>query len=436
VRGGDLCAVNLFSRIKSFFSEKEERSTSGLESPARWFLDSFGNSSSAGVPVNDDTALALSAVYSCCKVLSESIASLPVSVYQKRDGRTELAETSAANAIIAYPSPLYGSYHFRATMMLHLSLCGNAYALIERDSRMKPKRLTILPPRMVEPFVYKGELYYEYNGSVDGTEAAKRYIFKDYEVFHIRGLTYTGIKGKNVIETHRETIGKGLSADKFTASMFKNGTASKFVLRHPAKLTMEQVASMRNSWLINNTGAENVGKPPILENGMDIKPISLSAEDTQYIAQAKLTKEDIASIYRVPLHLIGHLDRATFNNIEHMSLDFITQTLRPIVRMWEEEINVKLLSVSERKDHFARFNFEGMLRADSKARAEFYTKMFGIGVFSQNEIRSLENLNPVEGGDAYYIPLNMINPTEAVKVGQPNSDLNDEEGASTEGASA
>ena len=177
---------------------------------------------------------------------------------------------------------------------------------------------------------------------------------------------------------------------------------------------------MRTTWNSKYTGTEQAGGVIVLENGMEYTPLTLKPADAQFIETSKLSIADIARIYRVPLHMIGELDRATFNNIEHLSLEFVRNTLRPWLKNWEQELQRKLLTAAEKKTMFFRFNVDALLRGDTTARTAYYRTMFSVGAMSQNDIRGLENMNKVEGGDTYYRPLNMVDILEPADAGLTN----------------
>ena len=402
-----------------FRSSPENPSTS-LSDPATWLVDAWGGRTKSGVAVTDESALSHSAVYACCRVLADSIASLPLEVFrQLPDGNTELATTHPVHRLInTAPSPLYSSHNFRSAAQLHIGIRGNAYAKIKRDGWGRPTEIRLLNPTTVTPFFYKDDLFYRIEG--------EKTVLRPDELIHVAGMTWDGVIGKSPIQVARETVGMGLAATQYGAKIFSEGTHLAGVLEHPQKLTPEQVGTLRDSWKKNYAGVNNSGGIAVLENGMKFTPISLTPEDSRFIESQKLGIAAIARIYRVPLHMIGELDRATFSNIEQQSIEFVQHTLRPLVKNWEQELNRKLFRPSEQGEFFVRFNLNALMRGDMTARSNFYRALFNMRAISPNEIRQLEGLNAYEGGDEYYLQMNMSNQPDPQGDGATNTE-NDSE---------
>jgi HK97 family phage portal protein len=402
---------------------------STLDQPAQWLLDIFGgNVSKSGVPVNDESALTLSAVYACNRILSDSIASMPVGLFRQADGGDVAPATARPeNRLIAVePSDLYTSYTFRSTLQFHLGMRGNAYARIFRDGRGGARELRILRPNLVTPFWYKGKLYYEILPDNISGYPAEREVLSPDDVLHIAALSTDGVIGRSPISVLRDTIGIGLGNRDYIASIQKNGGRLRGLLKHPNKLGTEQVASLRE----NFKNAIQQGQFPILENGVEFSSVSLTPADAEFINTAKLTTQDIARVYRIPPHMIGDLERATFSNIEHQSIEFVKNTLLPWIKNWEQELNRKLLPYNLRETHFFRFNVEGMLRGDIRARMEAYTKAIQWGILNRDEVRELENRNRIPDGlgEVFLTPLNMAPLTSETIAdpdgGEPSTDNN------------
>ncbi len=365
-------------------------------------FDSWAPATKSGVAVTQETALTHTALYACVKVLGESIASLPVNLFRKTSIGAESMDTDNRSILVASePSELYHSFDFRNTMMLHLALHGNAYALIVRNGNRAPIELRIINSLAVTPFLTPdGALYYNVNG------VSLPYPAKD--IIHLKGMSADGIIGKSPIETFRETIALGIATTNTQGSLWKNGTLINGYLKHPMKMTQDEGQRLMASWSSRFSGSDNAGKTPVLENGLEFVPLSLKPADAMFLETAKLSRNDICSIYRVPPHMIGDLERSTNNNIEHQSLEFVRNTLMPYLKMWENELNRKLLFANEKARMYFRFNVDGMLRGDTKSRAEYYTRALGSvstpGWLTQNEVRSLENLDKVDDADVIYNP--------------------------------
>lgn len=375
-------------------------------------------------PVNDETAMTLSAVYACNRVLATAFASLPVGLFKNRTVGGKKETTPADNRPEHYlvadnPSELYTSYIFRHTMALHLGLRGNAYARIFRDGRGGARRLHILHPDYVRPFFYKNNLYYEINPNAVMGYDFEREVVKPEEILHVKIMSVDGIVGRSPIQAQRDTIGIGLSNRDYVLNIHANGGRVRGALKHPGKLTAETVNSLRD----NFKGAVNTGEFPVLEGGVEFQAISLTPADAEFVKTHNLTALDICAIYGVPPHKIAILDRATFSNIEHQAIEYVQETLLPTVKNWEPELRRKLLPVDIQKDHFFRFNLDGRMRGDLLSRYRAYAIARQWGWKNADDIRELENENalPDGQGELYLTPLNMV-PADLVEDQFANND--------------
>lgn len=385
---------------------------SNLENPSSWFIEwATGGASASGVPVNDETALTYAAIYACNRVLADSIASLPIGLYrQEPDGDISPATERAEHRLISRnpggDSMLYTSEVFRSTLQFHLGLRGNAYARIFRDGRGGAKALRILHPNFVKPFFHEGRLFYEVTPNPSMGESGGRDILAPDQILHIAALSTDGIIGRSPISLLKDTIGIGLGNRDYVARLQKRGGRVDGFLKHPSKLTQEQVGGVRE----NFKSAMQRGEVPLLENGLDYQAVSLTPTDAEFVNTHKLTMRDIAAVYRVPLHMIGDLERATFSNIEHQSLEFVKHTLLPWIKNWEAELNRKLLPYNLQDNYYFKFNVEGLLRGDIKTRMEAYTKAIQWGIMNRDEVRALEERNRIPDGlgQTFLTPLNMV----------------------------
>lgn len=401
----------------------ELRSSSTLSNPAPWLIEALsgGSYSTAGPAVNDESALTLAAVYACNRVLSTAFAALPVGLFRSANNQVFPADNRPEHFLISdEPSPLYTSYMFRSTMQFHLGLRGNAYARILRDGRFGAKELRILHPSYVRPFMKDGRVYYEVTpNQTTGDTSGNSEILMDYEVLHVKSMSTDGLVGKSPIQVHRETIGIGLSNRNFVSDIHKNGGRLRGALSHPSKISPEEVESLRSNFI----NAVNAGKFPFLQNGVEFKSISLTPADAEYIRTHNLTALDICAIYGVPPHKIGILDRATFSNIEHQGIEYVQETLLPMAKNWESELRRKLLPDDVKRTHHFRFNLEGRMRGDTISRMRAYAIARQWGWMSADEIRALENMNPLPDGqgEIYLSPMNMV---PAEQYLDPNYDPN------------
>ena len=227
-------------------------------------------------------------------------------------------------------------------------------------------------------------------------------------MLHFQGLSYDGIKGRSVIQTHRDSFGLSIAANKYGGAYYGNAASPSGILSHPGKLSKEAADRLKFSWNSSyGNGPMNAHKTAILEEGMSFKPVSMNPQDADFLNTRKFQVTEIARIFRVPPHMIGDLDRATFTNIEQQGIDFLTHTLRPYLINLEEELERKLFRENEQDTYKIMFNANGMLRGDSEARAKFYKDMSSIGVLSINDIRRMENMNDIgSDGDKHYYALN------------------------------
>lgn len=372
----------------------------------RWWHDiGFSGTSATGMQVTEANALQSAAVFACVRVLSETVASLPLPVYRRLTprGKERAPEYPLYSILHDAPNPEMTSFTFRETLMGHLATWGNAYGYIDFEKNGRVSGLLPLLPGRMNVKRTNGQLYYHYRMN-DGTE----YVWPSYRVLHIPGLGYDGIIGYSVIHMAREAIGLTMAEEQFGSSYFGNGAQPGGVLEHPSKLSVDAQTNLRKSWNEMHQGLSNQHRIAILEEGMKYKQTSIPPEDSQFLEARHFQVEEIARIYRIPQHMIGELGHATFSNVEHLSIDFVVHTMRPWLVRWEQTINQKLISSMDGKTYFAEFLVDGLLRGDSVARASYYKEMFFMGAMSPNDIREKENMNPVEGGDSYYIPMNML----------------------------
>ena len=395
-----------------FFRFNTEKRDNGQNFLRAHSVSNLGQSS--GVAVTRDSSLTFSAVYACVRIISESIASLPINVYlEEADGDRILQKNHPVQKLLAKkPNNYMTSYTFKDVILTNLLLEGNAYFLIVRDGSARPIELICLDPSKVEVYRHEGQLYYK----IEGEDAT---IFQD-DMLHFVGLSFDGLKGRSVLNSQRATIGTSIAANVTAGNVLGNTTQVGGIIKHPGKLSAEAIERLRTSW--NNTyqGPFAAGKTAILEEGMTFEPSKINAQDRQLLESRRFQVEEIARIFKVPLSLIGHLEKAAnYSSIEALSIDFVRFTLTPYIVSMEEEMNRKLFRENEQDEHYVKIQVEGLLRGDSNARANFYKQMIDMGVLSINEVRKLENLNRIENGDTHYFPMNYA------PIGQSNQEDND-----------
>lgn len=394
---------NLLARL---FRSSPENPRTSLSRPASWLLDLFVKSKS-GATVNEQTSMTLSAVYAAVRVISETVASLPLYVYEREgQGRRRLDQHPVAQ-LLEKPNSYQTSFVWKQYMQAADSFHGNSYSIIKRDPSGRPIELTPVHPDKVDIKLRDGEKFFVID---------KMGTFADYEVLHLMGLSWNGIEGISVMEAAREAIGMGLAAQQFGAEFFGNGANLGGVITHPAKLTDDSMKRLKESWRRNYQGNDRSHGTAILEEGMKYDRIGIPPDQAQFLETRKFQILDIARIFRVPPHMLGELDAsASRANIEEQGISFVRDTIRPIVTMWEDELNKKLFMPSEQGRMYVRFNLDSLLRGDTASRYASYAIARQWGWMSVNDIRDNENMNPIDGGDTYLQPLNMVNAAE-----QPN----------------
>ena len=402
--------------FSSLFHSRDKPKNSTAGSAYRFYM----GGSTAGKNVTERSAMQMTAVYSCVRVLSEAVAGLPLHVYKYRSdglgaasaGKEKAVSHSLYSLLHDEPNPEMTSFVFRETLMTHLLLWGNAYAQIIRNGKGEVIALyPLMPNRMTVDRDSSGRLYYKYYRGSDEAIRSKEYevVLSPYDVLHIPGLGFDGLVGYSPIAMAKNAIGLAIATEEFGAKFFANGAAPSGVLEHPG--TIKDPSKVREAWQSQFGGSSNSGKVAVLEEGMKYTPISISPEQAQFLETRKFQINEIARIFRVPPHMVGDLEKSSFSNIEQQSLEFVKYTLDPWVIRWEQSIQRALLRPEEKKRYFAKFNVEGLLRGDYQSRMNGYAVARQNGWMSANDIRELENLDriPAEaGGDLYLVNGNML----------------------------
>lgn len=373
----------------------------------------FGGSTS-GKAVTERTAMQMTAVYSCVRILAEAVAGLPLNLfhYLPDGGKEKSFDHPLYRLLHDEPNPEMSSFVFRETLMTHLLLWGNAYAQVIRNGKGEVAALyPLMPNRMTVDRDENGQLYYSYNRSSDEapTMNGSTVILKPSDVLHIPGLGFDGLVGYSPIAMAKNAIGMAIACEEYGAKFFANGAAPGGVLEHPG--TIKDPQRVREAWQSQFGGSGNSNKIAVLEEGMKYTSIGISPEQAQFLETRKFQINEIARIFRVPPHMVGDLEKSSFSNIEQQSLEFVKYTLDPWVIRWEQSIMRSLLSLEEKTQYFVKFNLEGLLRGDYQSRMTGYATARQNGWMSANDIRELENLDRIpteDGGDLYLINGNML----------------------------
>lgn len=382
--------------------------------------------SKSGAKVDIPAIVSLPAFWRAVKIISGVIASLPVSVLESMPGGVNKANTShPVYNVLNSPSPLYSKYKFLETLTAHLLLYGNFYAIIRFDIEANPKELEIIPDptKVTYGFTDRGALVYKLQ-----EEAGKvRRIAAD-RMLHISNLSLDGIAGLDMPLIHKDNYGLAIANRDYGNVFYANGAHLSGALRHPAKLTQDAYNRLRSSWDSRHGGGENAGKTAILEEGMDYIRIGLAPGDAQFGETKKLSVADIALITGVPRFLLEESD-PTFNNGETLTRLFFNYTIMPICENIEGEISRKLFKTSEMDRFSVRFDLNQLLRADTEQRGRYIDNLMKWGILNRNEVREMEGWNPIEDGSGgkFFVPLNMVDPTDAGEAESDSDNENEEE---------
>ena len=392
--------------LDRMFSGIEKRVS--LANPDAWLTTVLGGAQTdSGVLVDEDKALTLAAVWACHRVLAETLASLPLPVYRRLTprGKERFPQHDLYEVLHDQPNREMTSFAFRETLMHHLVGWGNAYAEIEYDRAGRVIGLWPLLPDRTWPVRKNKVLSFM-------TRVNNRDIKLSADrVFHIHGLGFNGMVGYSPIAMHRESIGLGLAAQTFGARFFGSGAKPGGHLEYPGKFrSAEQKRDYARQFDEAQSGLTNAQRTLILDQGMEFKTTSIPPDDAQFLQTRDFQVRDIARIYRVQPHMIGDLKDATYANIEQESISFVVHTMRPWFVRWEQAIRRDLIRPQDQDRVFAEFLVDGLLRGDAAARFTSYNIARNGGWFSANDIRALENMNPLPGksGDLYLVPLNMV----------------------------
>ena len=395
--------------IKSLFGFGQARDKPVDKAADAGYSFLFGRTTS-GKPVNERTAMQTTAVYACVRILAEAVASLPLHVYEYQDdgGKKLVHDHPLYYLLHDEPNPEMTSFVFRETLMSHLLIWGNAYAQIIRDGAGRVLGLyPLLPDKMEVQRDDKGNIYYVYSRNSDENPTFKEYgniKLKAEDVLHIPGLGFDGLIGYSPIAMAKNAVGMTLACEEYGASFFANGANPGGVLEHPGVL--KDPSKVRESWNSVYRGVSNAHKIAVLEEGMKYQQIGIPPEEAQFLETRKFQINEIARLYRIPPHMVGDLDKSSFSNIEQQSLEFVKYTLDPWVIRWEQSLQRSLLLPGEKGKYFIKLNVDGLLRGDYQSRMNGYAVGRQNGWFSANDIREMENMNPIpdeEGGKLYLI---------------------------------
>lgn len=358
--------------------------------------------SDSGVSITPKNSLQISTVYQCVKVLAESIGMLPLSVFlENGDSRSKDTKHPLHRLFKVGPNDYMTAQEWKELVVAHICLTGNHFSYINRVAGKVVELLPLAPGAVSVKLNDNYEVIYNVTFKNGETRPASQ-----EEILHIKTFSTDGLVGLSPVTQNVNALGLAKATEKHGSSLFKNGAKPFGGLKTNGTLKDEQYDRLKSS-LENYQGADNGFKPLILEGGLEWVQVAITPEDAQYLETRKFQRSEICGIFRVPPHMVGDLERATFSNIEHQGLEFVTHTLMPYLTRIESRILFSLFTTAEQRNRYVKFNVNALLRGDMKARAEFYTKMVQNGAMSPNEIRQKEDMNPRENGDVFLTPLNM-----------------------------
>ena len=373
-----------------------------------WWYGPLGSATSAGVSVTPESSLRAAAVYACVRVLAESLAQLPLITYQRTGDRKRRADSEALFRLLHdAPNPLLTAYEYVEQQQASLCLRGNAYAIIEPEPAGGVRALWPQDAAHVEVIESDDGRSVSYRVRRPGTltRAAEVRNYAAGEIHHIRGLTVSGYVGQSPLAAARLAVGMAIAAEDYGARLFANDAKPRGLIEWDSTFkTREELEEFRARWQQSQGGA-NQHRTAVLQAGMKYKDIGMSNEDAQFLETRRFQTEEIARLFRVPLHLIGDLTHATFSNIEHQGIQFVTHTLGPWMRRWEQAIARDLIPAGA--PLFVEFLADALLRGDTESRYNAYSRGIQDGHLTRNEVRRLENRDPLPGLDEPLQPLNM-----------------------------
>lgn len=383
---------------------------------ARAFGEAVVNTSS-GINVNPQSAVAISAYYACMYVIAEDCAKIELQA-AKKNGlvRTPVNDHPLLELFNVTPDGEMTGMDFRQTMVANALGWGNAYAEIERAGTRVVALHWIHPERVSPKRDDNGSLIYE----VRNDKSVEPSYIPAYNMFHIRNRSGDGLVGYSVARLAIETLGLARATELFGGKFFGSGASPKGVLTVPGQLSVEAERRIQESWNAAYGGVTNASKTAVLGHGLTYQRISIPQNECQFIETAQFSVEQICRWFRVAPHKIQHLLRSTNNNIEHQSLEHTGDTLMPWLERIEAEIRLKLIQREDWQRTIVEHDMRRLLRGDAASRAAFYNSMYHISAISPNEVRASEGMNPYEGGDVFYSPVNMTPANSDERRGEEN----------------
>jgi len=402
------------------FSPIFEKRDLSLTNPKAWnplLWNLYGSQSKTGIAVNEKNALQASTVFRCTKLIADTVASLPLKLYEKdsKGGKTELPERRISR-ILKSPNPEMSHFRFLSTLQGHLFLWGNCFIGVGRDNLGRVLSLWPLRPDRVQiSRDDDGQIIY-----LVSTDKYGQLPFTSRDLLHVPGFGFDGLQGYSIVQLARESIGLGLATEEYGARYFSNGHHPGIVIKYPGKLSLEAHSSLKKDIAEKVAGLGNAHKAILLEEGMDLTDLGMPNDDAQFLATRQFQNIDFCRFAGVPPHMAFELDRATWNNVEQQGIEWVRDGVRPWVTLWEQEFNRYFLNPAEYGKIFFEFAIEGLLRGDIKSRYDAYGVAVDKGWMTRNEVRRLENLNPgPKELDEFTVQMNMTTMEKIVEPPEP-----------------
>lgn len=380
---------------------------SSLANPERWLIRMLrGDETRGGIEVDYDSALSATAVFDGVRMISQDVARVPLNIYTKLDrGRQVASDHALQDVLHSEPNPEQTALEMREMVTAFAVLCGTGFAHIVADRGGRVRELWPLPPWRVTPKrTESGKRFWE----VRFPEVETPQPVPASEMFVLRGFGTDGVLGADVVDKMRESIGLTLATEAFGGAFFGNGSHPSGVLEVPQLMSDKAYARLKTDWDEKHKGLKNAHKVAVLEEGAKWVSIGVPPEAAQFLETRKFQVTECARILNIPPHKLKDLERATFSNIEHQAIDYVTGSLGPWYNRWEQACDKWLLTPSERKTLYVEHVIEGLLRGDIKTRYEAYSVGRQNGWLSVNDVRERENMNPVEGGDDLHVQSNLV----------------------------
>lgn len=372
-----------------------------------------GEPTLAGVTINEHTALGIAAAFACVRVLAETVGSLPCHLYRRLERGKERATDHPLHRLLRVaPNPEIDASRFFSTLQGHVATWGNGYAEKELDQANRLVALWPLTPNRVTPKRENGRRFYEVQNPKGGPPT----ILPPERVFHVAGFGFDGLRGYSVVYLARKALGLAAATEEYGSRYFGQGARMQTTITHPATLSDKAYGRLKEQLAQRHEGLSNSHRLQLLEEGMQVHQTSFAPDDSQFLQTRKFQVVEVARMFRMPLSKIQELDRAIHSNIEQQDIEFVRDTIRPQLVFWEAAIHTQLMARAEQSEIFAEFLLDGLLRGDTKTRHEAYTSGIQWGYLTRNDVREMENLNPIEGGDEALVPLNMIPASMLTKV--------------------